>query len=517
MPSRSLRDTPSRRAQWLAIGREALMGLDPLWSGFIGSLLVLAGSLEPNSPFTSKIPGSWFIGVPSSPHAGDPLLELGANALVWLGIFLGGIAWLRLVLGIRAGESFPHKWLMFALWVAPLMIAGPLFSRDVYSYAAQGQMVTQGINPYSGGPALLGNSPFMATVDPLWGNAKAPYGPLFLMMDGALVSLSGHSPLVSVLLLRLAALASVVVIGVLVLRIADLLGVNRDLAFALSAVNPILLYTFASAGHNDSEMTALMVVGVYLFLKDRRLAGIVMVALAASIKVPAIVALGFMGYQWTRSDGVWSRLRGLAIAVMIAVAVFIVLGVVSHLGLGWIPALSTPGSVWSFEDPIVVVGFALGWVASHVGLPFGPVGVIGVLRILGDALTLLVGGVAILGSSRGNWVRLAGVILIVTVVLGPVIWPWYLGWGIVLLALGAGDLITDTLVLLTLAALPIDLLGLPTVLAWFGYAGLALVLWRRRQGLVIEARATWHRFLVVLGEVLPVVLRDRLPRALRVG
>jgi hypothetical protein len=44
-----------------------------------------------------------------------------------------------------------------------------------------------------------------------------------------------------------------------------------------------------------------------------------------------------------------------------------------------------------------------------------------------------------------------------------------------------------------------------------------VVLWRRRQGLVIEARATWHRFLVVLGEVLPVVLRDRLPRALRVG
>ncbi len=504
----------TRVSSW--IPSDAFMELNPLPVGFLGSVLVMLGSFQANSPFTSKIPGSWYIGVPTSPHPGNLLVELGANTLVYLGLFLTGLAWVRLVAGVRRGEAVGRPWLLFWLWVLPLMVAGPLFSRDVYSYAAQGQMVSQGISPYKGGPSLLGTSPFLPTVDPLWGSARAPYGPLFLIADGLLVTVSGHSPLLSVLLLRLVALLSVVAIGFFVRRIATIMRVNRDLAFVLSAANPVLLYTFASAGHNDALMTALMMAGIYLFLKDRRFLGIVVVALAASVKVPAIVAIGFMGYNWTRSSTVIDRMRGLLIALMITAATFVLLGYASHFGLGWISALSTPGSVLSFEDPIDAVGFALGSLLKVAGLPAGPSLVVGGLRIIGDLIVLVVGAFAVLGSTGRTMLRLAGVTLIVTVVLGPVIWPWYLGWGIVLLSLGAGELVSDFLIALTLSALPIDLLGLPTVLAWFGYLVLVVIVWRFRDHLAREFKEAWSRALLSLDELLPAWITGRLPAVLRV-
>src|SRR3546814_20706877 len=39
------------------------------------------------------------------------------------------------------------------VWSAPLMIAPPLFSRDGWSYAAQGMLTTLGVSPYDHGPA----------------------------------------------------------------------------------------------------------------------------------------------------------------------------------------------------------------------------------------------------------------------------------------------------------------------------------------------------------------------------
>jgi len=479
--------------------------VEPVRTGALGSILVLLGSLQPNSPFTSKIPGSWFIGVSSEPHPGSLLVEILANAVVYLGLILSGIAWVRLVRLARGGVLPRSWWVIFVAWVLPLMVAGPLFSRDVYAYAAQGQMVTQGINPYHVGPNALGASPFLATVDPLWGNAPAPYGPLFLMLDGALVSLSGHSPLWSVVLLRLVALASVAATGVAVQRIAHRLGRNDALALALTVLNPVFLYTLASAGHNDALMVALMLLGIDQFLAGRKLLGIVIVALASAVKIPAIVAVGFLGFHWSEQGRLGERIRSALLATLIAGAVLWGLGAVSGLGMGWLPALSTPGSVYSFEDPLVTMGYAVGWILHAVGLGVGPSGVITVLRDLADLVLLFVAGVVLAGSRASAMLRGLGVVLLASVVLGPVIWPWYLTWSISVLAIEAGELTSSFLVLVTVAALPIDLLGLPTVLAWIGYAGLAVVVhrhWNHVRAFVddsiAQARARWEELAFVL-------------------
>ena len=69
-----------------------------------------------------------------------------------------------------------------------MLVIAPIFSRDVFSYAAQGEMVSHHINPYNYGPFTLGAGPYVNPVDPLWVNTPAPYGPLFLMIDGFFAS-----------------------------------------------------------------------------------------------------------------------------------------------------------------------------------------------------------------------------------------------------------------------------------------------------------------------------------------
>ena len=81
----------------------------------------------------------------------------------------------------------------------------PLFSRDVYSYAAQGEMVQRGLNPYVAAPSALGGGPFLHLVDPLWRHAAAPYGPAWERLSGAIVDLSHHDVPVAVAGFRLVA------------------------------------------------------------------------------------------------------------------------------------------------------------------------------------------------------------------------------------------------------------------------------------------------------------------------
>ena len=68
----------------------------------------------------------------------------------------------------------------------PLLLAPPLFSRDIYSYAAQGEMMSHHISPYHYGPGVLGAAPSVTLVDHLWLNTPVPYGPLFMETDGLL-------------------------------------------------------------------------------------------------------------------------------------------------------------------------------------------------------------------------------------------------------------------------------------------------------------------------------------------
>ena len=151
--------------------------------------------------------------------------------------------WYGLIRTLAQLPGVPVRKLMavVALWILPLLIVAPLFSRDVYSYVAQGEMMSHHISPYHYGPSVLGAAPSVSLVDPLWVNTPTPYGPLFMGIDGALTSLSLHHELLNVILLRLLAIGGVVLMAFGLVSLARSYGRDPSYVLTLAILNPVTL------------------------------------------------------------------------------------------------------------------------------------------------------------------------------------------------------------------------------------------------------------------------------------
>ncbi len=205
-----------------ATGTQGLV-LRPALLGFVAILAVAIGASMPSSPFKLEMPGVWFFGVPSTaaPSRWGVYFSLAA---VYGGLLLFMRVWWGMLRLYRSRRGVPVRTMLgvFTLWSLPILVIAPLFSRDAYSYAAQGEMVSHHMNPYLYGPFELGNNAYTAPVDPLWGNSPAPYGPMFLQLDGFFARITFHNELATIVLLRLLALVGVLLIAACVPRLARL-------------------------------------------------------------------------------------------------------------------------------------------------------------------------------------------------------------------------------------------------------------------------------------------------------
>ncbi len=147
----------------------------PALLGFVAVLAVAIGSSLPSSPFKLEMPGVWFFGEPST-NAPSHWGVYFSLAAVYGGLLLFMRVWWGMIRLYRSRRGVPVKTMMgvFALWSLPVLVIAPLFSRDAYSYAAQGEMVSHHMNPYLYGPFQLGNNAYTAPVDPLWGTRRPP-------------------------------------------------------------------------------------------------------------------------------------------------------------------------------------------------------------------------------------------------------------------------------------------------------------------------------------------------------
>ncbi len=412
----------------------------PALQGFVAMCLILAGSSFTNSPFKLDMAGTWFFGEPSSAQTGTPSTTkyMLSVVLVYGGLLLLMRVWLRLaeIVRLHHGASLRRLWWTLLLWAAPMVVAPPLFSRDVFSYAAQGEMTAHHLNPYFLGPFSLGSTPYLNPVDPLWWNTPAPYGPFFLWIDGAIDRLTLHNPLATVVGLRLLEVAAVALIGVGVVMLARGLGRDPGEAFVLAALNPLILLTIVGGAHNDGLMTGLLVVGLGFAVNRRPWWALFFVSLATAVKAPAAIGLAFVAWNWLPPDApLKQRLQPFAAGGLVAGAVLLVSSYLSGFGFGWVRNLLTPGTVRSWAAPATAVGMAGGNLLHAVGLHMVSVtATIGAARLVGlvaaTALTLWL----LWRSGERGWVRSLGVSLVLFVELGPVVQPWYLSWGLVVLA-----------------------------------------------------------------------------------
>jgi hypothetical protein len=403
------------QAAWIAIGTFGALGM------------VLAGTR------IGSVPGDgyqwWF----TVPDAGSSLLTpvfyFSIAALVggWLGVGRAAFA---------GRLTIRRAWAVLAAWGLPFLLGPPLFSRDLYSYVGQGLVAHRGLDPYAVAPSALGPGPVLASIAGVWRHTFSPYGPFFVAVSKGVVDVAGSSLVVEVLAFRALELTGVVLIMVCLPRLARHLGADPGIALWLGALSPLALFGFISSGHNDALMVGLLVAGVTLAVTGRLMTGVALCAAAATVKLPAAAAIVFLVVDRCRYLPIDRRKVVVGQAVAVTAAVF--LGVTLFCGYGWTwmgpGALHVPTELRILATPSVSVGTFLFHVLHPLGIPIAKSAAVTVVQYV-CALAALAACVWLLMTlGRHEVVRSTGLALLLIVVGSPTVWPWYLLWGLVLLA-----------------------------------------------------------------------------------
>ena len=424
--------------------------------GMLGTAAVVVGSLMGGQSFETHLPGALFFGMPGGPFGwigtNASLPTISSLALVFGGLILLTRVWMGLLRYLREHEGFPVRRvvLVVVIWAVPLLLAPPLFSRDVYTYAAQGEMVSHHINPYSYGPSVLGATPFNEMADTVWSNTESPYGPTFLAADGVLDQASGHQILADLVLLRLMALAGIGLMAAATPTLAR--SMKRDPAHAvlLGAGSPLVLLALLGGAHNDALMVGLLMAGLAVAKRVGTVPGIILCALAAGVKSPAALGVLFLGWVWAGPGApVRRRIAQTALAGVIALATMEVVALIAGTGWGWIRTTSTADASFTGVTPVNVVARAASIVSHLVQMPVSTMGIRPVFSVLGLAIAAYVGWRQLLRSPQEGPVKTLGITLLVLALLGPIVWAWYVTWGIVVLAPAAKGRMTSLLIVIS--------------------------------------------------------------------
>lgn len=233
-----------------------------------------------------------------------------SNTVIAVGIFGSVIAWALMgrVMVFRGERESNRNWRplnkVLAAWLAPLIFAAPIMSRDVYSYLMQGAMLRDGYNPYTEG-AAANPGPMLLEVSHDWRNTTTPYGPLHLWLGEGITRIVGDNVTAGVFCYKIVSLAGFALIAWSVPRIAEILGGNPRLALWLGVANPLMVLHLVGGMHNESIMVGLVSVGLYLVLRGHFFSGVALAAVAVALKATAAIALPFFVWiavhHWARA------------------------------------------------------------------------------------------------------------------------------------------------------------------------------------------------------------------------
>ncbi|MEW2147482.1 polyprenol phosphomannose-dependent alpha 1,6 mannosyltransferase MptB [Micromonospora vinacea] len=427
------------------------------YAGLTGAvLLAVAGYLGgalPDAPLGVTPASTWR--APDGP----------ATLTCWLigTVLLVGAWW-----SLRGGApSTRWAYVTAGLWALPLLVAPPLGSRDVYSYACQGWTYAHGVDPYTVGVAAAG-CPWLDTVAPIWRDTPAPYGPVFVLLAALAVGLGGGLT-GTIVALRVIAVAGLLLAALCVPGLARAAGVPTRRAAWLALAGPLVGVHLVAGAHNDAVMLGLLLSGLLIVVRRPGrpaallLAG-ALLGLAVTVKASAVVVVPFAALAGMPDQStVRALLRHCGWLAGGLLAALLVTSAVSGLGFGWVGGLTHSGDSEQWTSPPTAVGFVVDYAGALVGRDPQAVPVVRAV-----ALLLLVGVLAVLwwrawqtmrglngvagpgASAPRVALHGAALALVATIVLSPVFHPWYATWPLAMLALTAAR--TTWFVLPTAAA-----------------------------------------------------------------
>jgi alpha-1,6-mannosyltransferase len=425
--SQSLARHISRLARFVKSvdGRPALVG-------FVGAVLIStvglgAGSTRLHDPLLESLHLSWL-------RFGHGLVV--SSVALWVGVALMLSAWIWLGRWVIDGRVTEYTMVATTgFWLAPLLASVPVFSRDTYSYLAQGALLRDGLDPYLVGPVENPND-LLDNVSPIWTTTTAPYGPAFILIAKFITQLAGNDVIAGTMVLRLCMLPGLALLMWAAPRIARHVGASGPAALWICVLNPLVIIHLMGGVHNEMLMVGLMMAGIALTLGRHPVAGVALVVVAVAVKATAGLALPFLVWVWMRQlrqdrkmEPFRAFLTAAAASLLIFVAVFAVLSGLAGVGLGWLTALA--GSV-KIINWLTVPTAAANLVNVFGGLFFGVnfYAVLEVTRIVGIVIIAVALPLAWWRFRHTDREALTGiaVAMVVVVLFVPAALPWYYTW-----------------------------------------------------------------------------------------
>ena len=370
------------------------------------------------------------MGWPSRPN----ILVLAAAAPIVAILVLGDKGpWEALLAVIGLGLSFAACQAVLheertpaALWPAVAVMAflavlrAPIGSHDLWSYVSYGRMVSQhGANPYVTVPAAFPHDISHRLVG--WRHTPSVYGPLFTLYSAALTKVAGNSLWVARLGFQLLAAGSVA------WCLLALQRAGRYAALTLVALQPFVWVSVVNEGHNDAVMAALLLAAVVAFSGEKVGRASALTALAAMVKFSALIlVVPIVVFLVVRR-------RWRAAAVMAGWPVGVVL----------VGALVVPGTIENASRATAdKISRAAVW---H------PLELVNVVPV--ESIAVVGTGVVVLLIALISWRRRmdadvgasAGASLSAFGMSAVYVLPWYVIWGLPILAL-SGDLALTAIV-----------------------------------------------------------------------
>jgi alpha-1,6-mannosyltransferase len=366
---------------------------------------------------------------------GDPILFVGICASV-----LAVAGFLLLLREAFRGHVRVAPVAVLVVAAHALLFGLPLlFSRDVYSYAYYGRIAgVYGGNPYVQTPLDYPTDPLWKFVGPIWVNTRAVYGPAWSSLSSGLATWFHARPAAQVDAYRMVALGASLLTCALIVWTVHRLWPERT-AFALAAfgANPVVVFHSVASGHNDLLVALMIAAAFACVVSHREMPAVALLTFGALVKATAGLPLILLLVWCIARRPPEQRWRpaithvGLAVAIALAFSLPFfqlqdptlgMLDLAAHSG--WL----SPAAVGSHVVDILTF-HTLGWV---VRLVIGVVLLRWIWR-LSVAVWRRTTGTDVAGApvmSPREQAATWGWVLMLLMLLGPVLMPWYVTWAL---------------------------------------------------------------------------------------
>jgi len=254
-------------------------------------------------------------------------------------------------------------------------------------------------------------------------------------------------------------------------------GRDPGSAFALGLLNPLVLLFLIGSGHNDALMVGLLVAGLSLARTGRPYVGTVLCALAGAVKVPGLIGVAAIALTCAgAAPSTRRRVSSLVKPALITAATFEAVSLLFGVGWGWVGSLGASAEFPNWITPTDLLAIVTSHLAGVLHVQLSVASLYGPCHVVGLGVAVVIALWAFYRLPELGILRATGVSLLAIVLLGPSVQPWYLVWGIAILAAAYGARSASGMVLLTTVASFLGLVGLNLLVTEIGSLGTALEL-----------------------------------------